>query len=67
MPNVVGKLVAVAKTAIVARRCSVGSVRKAFSKVKKGRVIAESRRPGAVLPVGTKINLVVSKGRKPKR
>jgi beta-lactam-binding protein with PASTA domain len=31
---------------------------------KKGIVISQSRRPGRVLPANTKINLVVSRGRR---
>jgi beta-lactam-binding protein with PASTA domain len=32
--------------------------------VKKGRVLSQSPRAGAMVPSGTKVNLVVSKGRK---
>jgi serine protease AprX len=67
VPNVKGKTVPKAKTALRARRCVAGKVRQAFSgKVKKGRVIAQSRRPGARLPRGTKVNLKVSKGARKK-
>ena len=67
VPNVKSKTVPKAKAALRARRCAAGKVRQAFSgKVKKGRVIAQSRRPGARLPRGTKVNLTVSKGAKKK-
>jgi len=41
-------------------------VRSAYSKKrKKGIVVAQSRRPGKVLPTGSAIDLVVSRGRRP--
>ncbi len=67
VPNVKGKTVPKAKAALKARRCVGGKVKLAFSgKVKKGRVIAQSRRPGANLPRNTKVNLTVSKGARKK-
>jgi beta-lactam-binding protein with PASTA domain len=33
-------------------------------KRKKGIVLSQSRRPGRVLPVRTRINLIVSRGRR---
>jgi beta-lactam-binding protein with PASTA domain len=62
-----GKTVPKAKAALRARRCAAGKVKLAFSgKVRKGRVIAQSRRVGARLPRGTKVNLTVSKGARKK-
>jgi beta-lactam-binding protein with PASTA domain len=67
VPNVKGKTVPKAKAALKARRCAPGKVKQAFNgKVKKGRVIAQSRRPGARLPRNTKVNLTVSKGKRKK-
>jgi subtilisin family serine protease len=67
VPNVKGKTVAKAKAALKAKRCAAGKVKLAFSgKVKKGRVIAQSKRPGATLPRNTKVNLTVSKGARKK-
>ncbi len=64
VPKVVGKPVATAKTLVKRAHCGVGTVRFAHSRrVKAGRVISQSRRPGGVLPKGWKINLVVSRGR----
>jgi chitinase len=66
-PKVVGKSLAAAKSAIKKAHCRVGTVRMAYSKtVKKSIVISQSRRAGKVLPFNTKINLVVSRGRKRK-
>ena len=65
VPAVVGKRLGPAKRMIAQRRCRAGKVGYAYSrKRKKGIVISQSRRPGRVLPARTKINLVVSRGRK---
>ena len=64
MPNVVGKKLAAAKKAIKQRRCRTGKVTYAYSRKKTGVVIGQSRRPGKVVPANTKINLVVSRGRR---
>jgi beta-lactam-binding protein with PASTA domain len=67
VPNVKGKTVAQAKAALKAKRCAAGKIKQAFSaKVRKGRVIGQSRRAGASLPRNTKVNLTVSKGAKKK-
>lgn len=65
VPNVRGKKLAAAKASIKKARCAVGKVaRKASKRVKKGRVISQSPRAGSSLPNATKVNLVVSKGKK---
>ena len=65
VPKVVGKRVASAKRTIAKRHCRAGKVGYAYSrKRKKGIVISQSRRPGQVLPARSKINLVVSRGRR---
>ena len=65
MPNVVGKRVAAAKRTIAGKHCRTGKVGYAYSpKRKTGIVISQSRRPGRVLPALSKINLVVSRGRR---
>jgi hypothetical protein len=65
VPNVVGKRLASAKQAIAQRHCRTGKVSHAYSrKRKKGIVISQSRRPGRVLPAASKINLLVSRGRR---
>jgi hypothetical protein len=66
VPKVVGKKLTAAKVALKQRHCRAGKVSRAYSKkTKKGRVSSQSRRAGKVLPAGTKVNLVVSRGRKP--
>jgi beta-lactam-binding protein with PASTA domain len=49
-----------------ARRYRLGKIGRAYSKVvRRGRVISQRPKFGAVLPNGGKVNLVVSRGRKP--
>jgi uncharacterized delta-60 repeat protein len=65
VPNVKGKTLARARAALRARRCAPGRIKYAFHRtIKKGRVIAQTRRPGTRYPRGTKVNLIVSKGRR---
>jgi hypothetical protein len=65
VPKVVGKRLASAKLTIAKRHCRTGKVGHAYSKKrKKGVVVSQSRRPGRVLPAGSKVNLIVSRGRK---
>ena len=65
VPKVVRKGLRAAKVTIKRRHCRTGKVRYAYSRTrKKGIVISQSRRPGRILPGGSKINLVVSRGRK---
>jgi hypothetical protein len=66
VPNVKGKTLAKAKAALKARKCRTGKVTRAFSKVKKGRVVRQSKRAGSKHPVNTKVNLTLSKGAKKK-
>ena len=63
-PNVRGKSLRIARRSVARGRCAVGRVkRKLSTRVKAGRVISQSRRPGLRLPVGSRVNLVISKGR----
>jgi hypothetical protein len=64
VPNVKGKPLASAEKALVKAHCAVGKVKKARSThVKKGRVLSQGSGAGKSLPGGTKVNLVVSKGK----
>jgi chitinase len=68
VPKVVGKPLAAARLAIVKRHCRAGRVGHAYSrKHKRGTVISQSRRPGTVLPADSRIDLLVSRGRRVKR
>ena len=56
---------AAAKRMIALASCHVGKVRRAYSKtVRRGRVISQKPKPGAVLPNGGKVDFVFSSGRK---
>ena len=65
VPKAVGRRVAAARAVIIAAHCTVGQVAKRSSKAKKkGRVIAQSPAAGRNLEFGSKVNLIVGKGRK---
>jgi hypothetical protein len=65
VPKVVGKQLASAKRTITTRHCRTGKVGHAYSRQRKrGLVLSQSRRPGRVLPAGSRIDLVVSRGRR---
>jgi hypothetical protein len=65
VPRVIGKTVAQARTALHTHHCRLGTVGLRYSKVKRGHVLSQSRAPGLVRPVLTKVNVVVSRGRRP--
>jgi subtilisin family serine protease len=63
--NVKGKTVARARSLLRARRCVLGRVTRTYSgRVGPGKIMAQSRRPGARLPRGARVNVVVSRGRR---
>ena len=65
VPNVKGKTQAAARAVLTAKKCALGKVTKAYSaKVKSGRVISQSKAPGARLKRGTKVNVVISRGKR---
>jgi subtilisin family serine protease len=65
VPNVKGKTVRAARIALNRAKCTLGRVTRAYSsRLRAGRVVAQSRRPGARLPRGARVNVVVSRGRR---
>lgn len=65
VPKVTRKALAAAKRAIIKARCVPGKVTRRFSaKVRKGRIVSQRPGPGASVAPATKVNLVVSKGRR---
>jgi subtilisin family serine protease len=65
VPNVKGKTLRTARTVLTRRRCRLGRVTRAYSaRVRRGKIVRQSRRPGARLPRGTRVNVVVSRGRR---
>jgi len=65
VPKLKGKPLAAAESALTQAHCKTGKVTKKFSTVRRGRVISQSPKPGTNLAAGAKINLVISKGKKP--
>jgi len=65
VPKLKGKTLAGAKSALTQANCKVGKVTRKYAKAKKGRVISQRPKPGTNLAAGAKVNLVVSKGKKP--
>jgi beta-lactam-binding protein with PASTA domain len=58
----VGQRLRPARSKVANARCRVGRVRyKAAGRRKKGRVLAQSPRPGTRLRAGARINLVVGR------
>jgi uncharacterized repeat protein (TIGR01451 family) len=63
VPKVVGLRLSKARIRIAAAHCRVGKLtKKKSSRKKKGRVLAQSPKPGKTLPGGSKVNLTVGKG-----
>lgn len=62
VPRLVGKTLAVARTALRRSRCTVGRIRRVRSrKARVGRVITQSPRAGSRRPRGTKVSLSVGR------
>jgi len=60
-----GMTLSAARRTIASANCRVGKISRAYSKVvRKGRVISQSPKFGAILRGGGRVNLVVSRGRK---
>lgn len=65
VPNVKGKTIVQARRLLSSKRCALGRVTRAYSaKMKRGKIIKQSRRPGVRLARGTRIKVVVSRGRR---
>ena len=65
VPNVRGRALRAARTVLARAACRVGEVRRRYSRtVAKGRVISQRPRAGARLAEATKVDLVISRGRR---
>jgi PASTA domain-containing protein len=63
VPRVVGLSLAKARANVRRANCSVGSIRrKASTRAKKGRVLAQAVKAGRTLRRGARVNLTVGKG-----
>lgn len=64
VPNVRTKMLAVAKSKIRQAHCTVGRVTKKRSRIKdKGHVVSQAPAAGAKLAYGSRVNIVVGRGR----
>lgn len=65
VPDVRGKSVRQGRKILLSRRCMLGRVTRSYSAiVPAGRIIRQSRRPGTRFPLGTKVHVAVSRGRR---
>jgi hypothetical protein len=65
VPEVIRRPLAAAEKMIKKADCSVGKIRRSYSKkVKKGRVISQKPRPKTRLAAGSKVRLTISKGKR---
>jgi alpha-tubulin suppressor-like RCC1 family protein len=65
VPDVRRKTLAAAKTALKRAHCSLGRVGRAYSAtVKQDRVVSQRPAPGSSRPKGSKVNLVISRGKR---
>jgi peptide/nickel transport system substrate-binding protein len=65
VPNVRGKTLVRARSAIRLARCRTGKVSRGYSRsIKKGRVMKQRPRPATLLRSGGKVNVIVSRGAK---
>ena len=65
VPNVKRKTVMQARRILASKRCALGRVTGVYSAtVKLGKIVSQSRRPAARLPRGTRVHVVISRGRR---
>lgn len=62
VPRAVGRPLAAAKRAITRAGCAPGRVTRVRARARSGTVVRQSPRPGAALPAGGQVALVVSRG-----
>jgi hypothetical protein len=60
-----GRSLRAARRMLARANCRVGAIHRIYKTVKRGRVISQKPGFGAVLPGGSKVDLLVSRGRKP--
>jgi len=65
VPNVVGRSLLRATALLAEANCRRGTVTRGYSASPRGRVLHQSRRPDQTLLLGTRIDLVVSRGPRP--
>jgi hypothetical protein len=66
VPKLKGKRLDAAKHALTSAHCRPGKITRAYSDaIKRGRVISQRPKPGKHSRAGARVNLLVSKGKKP--
>jgi hypothetical protein len=66
VPNVVGKKLPAARTALRTGHCKLGKVTRVYSSRKKGRVLSQRPKGHRTFTVGTAVAVTVSRGSKPR-
>ncbi len=64
VPKVVGKTLRAAKHELVAYHCAAGKITSVYADKRKGRVVAQHPKPGTRVKRGSKVALIVSKGKR---
>jgi uncharacterized delta-60 repeat protein len=65
VPKLKGKSLKIARQRITRAHCRIGKIRRTYAKTRKGRVISQKPRPARHLRNEARVNLVISKGRRP--
>ena len=63
VPRVRGLQLRIAKRRLIGAKCEVGMITRKRSSTKKGGVISSTPAAGTLLALGTRVDLLVSKGR----
>ena len=64
VPKLKGKTVAGAKRLLARAHCRLAAIRSAYSRVRRGRILAQTPRAGTTLPNHGRVSIVVSRGRR---
>jgi beta-lactam-binding protein with PASTA domain len=65
VPKITGMKLKRARAALTAAHCAVGKVKRAYSTHKKNTIFKQSPKAGTKLANGAKVNVTVSRGRRP--
>jgi uncharacterized repeat protein (TIGR01451 family) len=66
VPKVVGKTLHTARSALMGAHCTVGRTSQRYSRIRKGLVLSQQPAPGKMLQAGGRVDLVLSRGRRPR-
>ena len=65
VPSLKGRTLRAARQSIRKAHCRTGTIRRRYSSLEKGRVVSQRPRAKRRLRSGAKVDLVVSKGKRP--